>query len=195
MCVCPRQSLKRSRRARPASVDGYASRAAKRRPTDGFVFAAWPGAKTCTRHHGGRLAHPSRRGHRSGAQACAISLLPRCDTSLDRPDSHRRALVTLSLTHCVPLCAWQPISAGGGSNKAQKAVVNKKAKGKKDDSDDEVRSLQSLWIHASHSLPASRYRTTRPSRTSRRPTRCAEPSLRPRGRGQNVLIARCPHAR
>ena len=33
----------------------------------------------------------------------------------------------------------QPISAGGGSNKAQKAVVNKKAKGKKnDDSDDEV---------------------------------------------------------
>lgn len=31
----------------------------------------------------------------------------------------------------------QPISAGGGSNKAQKGVVNKKAKSKKEDEDDD----------------------------------------------------------
>ena len=42
-----------------------------------------------------------------------------------------------------------PISAGGGSNKAQKGVVNKKAKSKKDDSDDddEVRAFSSLFSH------------------------------------------------
>jgi len=31
----------------------------------------------------------------------------------------------------------QPTGAGGGSNKAQKAVVNKKAKGKKDEDEDD----------------------------------------------------------
>jgi len=35
-----------------------------------------------------------------------------------------------------------PISAGGGSNKAQKDVVNKKKKGKKDDDDDDDEGSQ-----------------------------------------------------
>lgn len=47
-----------------------------------------------------------------------------------------------------------PISAGGGSNKAQKDVVNKKKKGKKDDSDDdEVRVRHNL----AHAFPSTEY--------------------------------------
>ena len=37
----------------------------------------------------------------------------------------------------VSAVVWQPTGAGGGSNKAQKAVVNKKAKGKKDEDEDD----------------------------------------------------------
>ncbi|KAL3913333.1 MAG: hypothetical protein SGPRY_008019 [Prymnesium sp.] len=45
--------------------------------------------------------------------------------------------------------ASQPISAGGGSNKAQKAVVNKKAKSKaNDDSDDEDTLAQKAKMKA-----------------------------------------------
>ncbi len=63
----------------------------------------------------------------------------------------------------------QPTGAGAGSNKAQKAVVNKKAKGKKaDDDDDEVssRGPSLLSSTSAASAPERAMDTATPRQTS-----------------------------